>query len=479
MLKYSNFILFFTLLFSTSLTAQVNGDVWTLRECIKRAITENLDYESSRLFTRTAIINREQAYHRPFPSLNINGSYGYNFGRTIDPTSNNFIATNLGFNSLGASVSMPLFTGGQIYNSIRQAKVNVGVAQEGEAAVRRQVIITVARDYLSLLMAMEQVYIAQNQLELSREQLQRVDNLIATGAEAENARLDFVAQVATNEQNLISAKNGVATAKLTLMQSMRLEEPIGRFKVIAPTITDKDWASRPIPEVWEILPEAMEIDPRIKRDSLSLVADKYGINIAQGAYYPTLSLSGRLSSDYSTEGRTITGYKRTTNDIVIDLNGQPVTVGFPTQIPQFEKVDYFGQLRNNFGYGFVVGINIPIYNNYQTRAAVQKAEVRYLQSENQYEKSQWQVRSEVQQVVLNAQAAQRTFVARQKTVQSLKAAYENAQIRYKIGAINTMDLLNAQTAYNQAKRNLITAKYDLIFKLKVIDFYLGKDLRIQ
>ncbi len=454
-------------------------DSWTLRECILRARSESLDVRQARLGTHSVKIQNTQAHHSRFPSLNLNGSYGYNFGRTIDPTSNDFISTNLGFNSWGASVNLPLFGGGRIHNSIKQSSYELSAAYANEKSIKRQVTISVARAFLQILMAEEQVRSAEYQLRLSEKQLKRVKEFIASGVKAENASLNFKAQVSRSKENLINAQNTLTTAELDLLQLLHLNISLEDFSVQVPDLSHKEWATEQIPTIGELLPRALKIDPRIKSDSLTMLADRYGIKVAKGAFYPSLGISGSLSTNYSTEGINLLGVKNTTQDIIVQINGQPVTVGFPSQEPIYEKASYLDQLNNNFGYGFFLSLSIPIYNNYRNKAAVEQAKVNYLQSETQLERSRWQVRSEVQQIILNAQAAQQSYIAQKNTLNSLKAAYENAQLRYELGAINNFDLLSAQNEYNQAQQNLISAKYNLIFQLKVIDFYQGKLLTIQ
>ncbi len=479
-MKKLSLLIFILLCGVISITAQEPVHYWSLEDCIYRAQTKNLDYKQALLSGRSAEISKTEAIHRRFPSLDLNGSYGYNFGRTVDPTSNEFIATNLGFNSVGASTNLPLFAGGRINNAIKQADYNLAAATANEDNILRQIVLTIANTYLSILMAEEQVKNAEHQVNLSNEQIKRVDDLIESGAEARNARLDFLAQISRDEENLIMAINNLDATKLDLMQALLLDIPIDEFKLAIPEVDDTDWAKQPIPELAELLPRAIKIDPRIKADSMTVIANQYGIKIARGGFYPMLSLSGSLSSNYSTQGRILTGYETIDQRLDMEINGQPVTVTMPTEIPVFnEKPNFFEQLNSNFGYGFVVGLSIPILNNYQTRASVEQAKVNYLQAENELERTHWRIKSEIQQIILNAKASQRSYVAQQNTYEALKNAYHNAVTRYEIGAINNYDLLKAQSDFNQAEQNLTAAKYDLIFKLKVIDFYQGKLLIID
>lgn len=459
--------------------AQNNASVWTLEDCIYRAQSQSMDYKQAVLTTRSAEINKTQAQYSRYPSLNLDGSYGYNFGRTIDPTSNEFIASNLGFNSLGASINMPVFAGNRINSSIQQTQLDYASASANQENVKRQIILSVANTYLSILMAEEQVKNAEKQLDLSTKQLRRIDELIETGAEARNARLDFVAQESMSEENLIVAMNNLASTKLELMQALLLDMDIDEFNVSVPELEPEAWAEETIPSLTELLPRALHVDPRIKSDSLALRADEYGIKVARGSLYPMLSLSGSLSTNYSTQGLMLSGFETVTNRVEFDLNGQPIVAEIPTEVPIYDQPGYFEQLQSNFGYGFVVGLSVPIFNNYQNKASVEQAKVNYLHSETQLERTHWQIKSEVQQVILNAKAAQRSYIAQLRSTDALKDAYENAVTRHELGMINNYDLLQAQNEYDQANQSLTSAKYDLIFKLKVIDYYKGELITIE
>ena len=229
----------------------------------------------------------------------------------------------------------------------------------------------------------------------------------------------------------------------------------------------------------EIYQSSLKTQKNIEAGELRVRSSELGIKIAQSNYYPTLSFGGSLQTNYSNQGRRVAGFEtfRQTQDIFIDQT--PVTIGTDVEVPIFEKNPYLDQLDQNVSYGFGFNMSIPIYNNYQNKAGVEQAKIGAVRAQNSLEIVKDNLKNTVQQALADARAAKKSLDAAERNQVAQQAAYDNGVRRYELGAINTFDLNTVQNQLEQAEINLIIARYDYLFRTKVLDFYLGRPITLN
>jgi outer membrane protein len=227
--------LFVTLILTIALQVGFAQQEWSLQRCVQYAWDNNLTVQQAELSTRNAELTTRQNQFNRLPTVNGSTSLGYQFGRTIDPTTNTFNNTRIGFNSYGVSGSVTLFSGNFINNQIKQSQFNQLAAEKDADNTRQTVALSVATAYLNILLSEEQLANAQTQLELAVQQLDRTDRLIGVGQLAGNARLDLEAQVARNEQLMIEAQNALDLSLLNLKQLLQLD-PAQTLSLVRPEL---------------------------------------------------------------------------------------------------------------------------------------------------------------------------------------------------------------------------------------------------
>lgn len=422
-------------------------DVWNLERCINHALEHNLDIQQADLAVAQADINATQAKHARYPSLNGSTGLNLNFGRTVDPTNNDFITARFLSNNISLSSGVTLYNAGQISNSIKQSNVNKQSAEKNRVQRERDISLTVASAYLNTLFAEENLANSNNQLTLVQEQYKQLESLVRAGARAENELLDLEAQLATAEQNIITQENAIAISLLNLKQLLMLD-PNYDLILDRPNeveiVTDADLITFD-----EIYKAALMHQAGIQAAELDVESAKIGEKIAQSAFYPSLTLGGQIGTTYSNQAKR-----------------------FPTG----EPISYGNQLDENLSYGFGLGLQVPIYNNYRAKAGVERAKLNVLNSSIQVERQKNLLKTNVQQALADAQAAAKRYTAAQKSQRAQQRAFENAQKRFDLGSINSFDMVNARNLYDNAQTNLLIAKYDYLFKAKVIDFYMGRNI---
>ena len=229
----------------------------------------------------------------------------------------------------------------------------------------------------------------------------------------------------------------------------------------------------------EIYKSAIENQPNIKAAELDIRAAEIGEKIAKSSLYPSVNLGGSLRSNYNNQGQKLEGFRATTSDIPVGIDGIPAVLTFPGQEAIRTDNPYFNQIDENLSYGFGLGVSIPIYNNYQARAGIERAKLNRMRSALNIERRKNTLKTNVQRALADAQAASKSYQAAMKSKEAQVAAYNNSTKQYELGAINSFDFVNARSLLDNAEVSLIIAKYDYLVKAKVVDFYMGRSISLN
>ncbi len=453
-------------------------EVWSLEKCIEYAQKNSISVKQAEAGIRDSELLLKLDKSQRLPSVNGSIGGGMQFGRTIDPTTNQFRTENTTFNTYSLSANATVFNGNRINNSIDQSEINLKAAMLDAEATQYDLALQIATAYLNILLAEEQLENARNQQELSQEQLEQTDKLIRAGTLPSNERLNIVAQIARDQQAIIQAENSVAVNYLSLRQLLELDPSINmtiqRPDIEVPTDTDPD-----IYNAREVYSTALGILPAIRAGDLRVESANLGVDIARSGLFPSLTVGGSLSTNFSDRGRRLDGVRDVVDFIPVIIEDQTVNVGFPGQEAITSPNPYFAQLGDNFGQSLGITLSVPIFNRNQNRVNIERARLNVISAELQNRQTKQQVQTNVQNAVANAKAAKRSFDAAQLSVDAAEAAYRNAQKSYDLGAINTLEFTTARNTLDQAQVELIRAKYQYFFNLKVVDFYLGKPLKLN
>ena len=452
-------------------------DIWNLEKCINHAMQNNIDIQQGRLSIEQANISNKVAKHSRYPSLNGSTNLGLNFGRTIDPTNNEFITQSFLSNGISLSSNVNLYNAGRINNTIKQSEIDQESAIYTVKQSERDIALFVANAYLSVLFAEENLKNAVAQQGLNTEQFNQVESLINAGVRPANELLDLEAQIAKGEQSIIAQQNSVTISMLNLKQLLLLE-PGYQMTLERPSeveiLSDSD-----VITFDEIYTSAISNQPGIRAAELNVRSAQLGEKIAKASLYPSVSLGGTLQTNYSNQGRKLDGFNFATEDNNVLIDGVPRVITTPDVSPILIDNPYVNQLDENLSYGFGLGVSIPIYNNYQVKAGMERAKLNTMSSAINVQREKNTLKTNVQQALADAQAASKSYQAAKKSRDAQSAAYNNATKQYELGAINSFDYVNSRALLDNAEINLIIAKYDYLFKAKVVDFYMGRPISLK
>jgi outer membrane protein len=418
----------------------------SLQEAVDIAVENNLTLKRSQLNQLNNESSLMEARGQRLPSLSASASGRFNWGRSINPVTNLFEARRIGNINVSANSNVPIFAGNQINNAIQQAKVNLEVGRYNVEATQNDITLNVINLFVNVVFAKEQVNVAESQLKTSDNQLTRTSSLVEAGSLPLSEKLDMEAQRATSELELINAKNNLRLAKLNLSQQLLI--PFSEeFDVSVPDLEVEDYPLENI-NANEIYSIAVGTMPEVKAAELSIRSADYGVKIAKGAFYPTLGLGGNLFSNYVDQA----------------------TFGSPES--------FNTQISNNLSQALGLNLNIPIFSNFRNKASLQRARVQRSLSEVQSLEVKNQLRQDIETSYTNAYAARQSYQASLTRVASLEEAFRMAQQRFDVGALNSVDFQVAQNNLFGAQADLLNAKYEYIFRVKVLDFYLGKPITL-
>ena len=468
--------LLLVLFFSAAAVAQ--STPWSLEKCVNYALQNSLRIKQAQVTLRDGELSLKQGKMSRMPSVNASSGLGAQFGRTIDPFTNSFATRSITFNSFGLNAGIMLYNGGSINAGINRSKLELEARQYDMVNTSNTLSLEVARAYLTILLAQEQLENAERQLTLSKQQLEQTTKLINAGALPPNDRLDVDAQVARNEQVVVEVRNAVTGAYLNLRQLMELpaEETlvIERPQINVPEVVDE--ATFSFPSVYST---ALGNQPQIKAADIRLRAASYDITIARSGMLPTITFGGNLNTAFSSVAQRIAGINTVRQSQIVFINGQTVTIETDVPSAEFEKIPYFSQLSNNFGQSVGLNLSIPIYNNNRNSIAVERAQLGVLTQELQNRQQRQLLQTAVQQAINDARAAREAWMAGRRAVEAAQAAFDNAQKRFDLGAINALQYSTARITLDSAQVDLIRAKYQYLFNLKNVEFYMGKPLQLN
>lgn len=445
-----------------------------LQQCVEFAQMQNLQVQQAGYAISQNQLQYEQSKRNKLPNAQGSASYGYNYGFSVNPIDNQVVSSGLTSGNLSVNGGMPLYAGGQIQQTIRQNEVNVATAQMDLTQVKNNLALSVSQAYMQVLLSRELLENAKIQLNSTEEQLARTEKMIKAGSAAEMTRYALDAQYATEQLAIVNAQNNIDLAMLNLRQLLNIMPDV-KFDIVVPDLT-KFEPTNPAIVMDEVYRVAEHEQPNIKSADLRVRSAMHGIEIAKATRRPTLSAFLQTNTRFSSIAQRRTG-EFFYQDQSIMINQTPVTIS--TKVPMFEKTPFFSQLSNNWGLGTGLSLNVPIYNRGQAINNIQLAELGLKNAQNAAAVQRQNLRQTIEQANLNLKVSYSNYIATQKQIEILSQTLYNVQKQLSLGAGNNTDFTLAKNNLNRANNDLIRAKYDCLFRLKILEFYEGKPMILE
>jgi outer membrane protein len=352
-------------------------------------------------------------------------------------------------NNFYAGSNVTLFRGLVNYNTIQKNKYEVLASEQDLERFRDDVSLSIALSYLQILLNQELVAATEALVELTRQQIDRTQKMVDAGSLARGSLLELEAQAAREELQRVHVRPQLTLSLLTL--APMLELPVtDDFAVAVPVITVKDEAVDGNPAA--IFAIAEKTRPEILSAEYKLRSAEYDLAIARGNRSPRLSLGASMSTGYS------------------DKRLKPVT---------FEAYPFGEQLNDNLNYGLGFSLNIPIFNGWQVNTGIRNSKLGIENSQYALENTKKQLYKNIQQAYTDAAGALKKYNASQKAVTSMEEAFRYSEQRLNVGLVTAVEYNQAKTQLLAAQSEMAQAKYEYVFKTKVLDFYKGIPLTLE
>ena len=416
---------------------------WTLTECIERALQENISINQRRLTNKSAELTLEQSKATRIPTLSGSTSQGFNFGRSLDPYTNTYVAQNIASSSFGLNSTLSLFNGFQTVNSIKKNELDLKAGTLDLEKNMKDVTLNITLAYLQILFAYEQVENAKIQLESTQSQVEKTQKMVNSGTLPIGNLYAIESQMSTDKYSLVNAQNQLSISKVNMMQMMELPADPS-FDIYRPDMSEFGVEVLPAGTPDNIYAKALELQPEIESSEIKVASAETNLKISKGSLYPRLSLNAGINSAYSDQRlRT-----------------------FPEQ------------LNDNLSQSIRFNLSIPIFNQKQTITQIQKSEIIVSSTQLNALETRNQLRKSIEQAYNDMVAAQHNYEAVQGQLVTSETSFRDSNRKYELGMITATDFLIAKNNFETAHTNLTRAKYNYLFMSKILDFYEGNPIEL-
>jgi outer membrane protein len=420
----------------TGFSQQANKK-WSIEKCVDFAIKNNINVKQSELRSKLQEVEVNRSKMNFYPSVSATAGANYSFG---DPINNNTFNNNYGISS-----NIVLYNGYRNKNILKKSKKDCEINELNSKKIQDDITLRVVNAYLNILYNRERVRIAQDQVKVGENLVKKMQDLVDAGTKARNDLFQIEANLATNEEHLVTAENNLDLSLLDLAQILQISHKGFDVKDVQVNIkTAKLFYN----DSEIIYTKALSWRPEIESAKLNIENTEIDYTIAKSSIYPTVSASYRFGSNY--------------------LNVQDI----------LNQSSYFKQLADNRGHSVGVSVNIPIFDKYNSKYNMQRAKIQNEIASYSLENEKTNLRAIVERAFIDAKTSLKTFEAAKKSVEAQEEAFRTAKERYDIGVLTSYDFDQVRNQLVNAQSSFIQAKYNFIFRSKFLEFYYGIPIKL-
>ena len=440
-MKSAKYIIF--LLISSIIYAQSDKNILSLQDAVDLAIEKNINIKQSELNLKNSELNRSDAIGNFLPSIGVSANHQWNIGRGVNVTTNIIEEITTQFSSGNINIGLPVYSGSRNVYQLHRANLDLLASKYQLEDIKDDIKLFVANSYLQIMFNSELLGVQKSQLEITEVEYQRTKDLIESGFFSPRQIFEIEANLAAQEQNVVTAENNYRDAKLNLAQILLIDDyesfdiAYEDFSIPFSDILRKN------PK--EILEKALTFRNDIKLAETNISIAEKDIKISKTFLLPS------ITSFYSWSTR----------------------ISYLDLAPSFED-----QFDLNKGQTYGLALNIPIFQGKALRNNIERTKVNLDRLKYQYDQEKLNLENTINQAYFDLIGAIKLYEASNKTVKSLENAFEDASNQFSIGSINSFDFIQSKQRYEAAVSDNVRAKFDYIFRLKVLEFYFGLPLNI-
>jgi len=417
---------------------------WSLEDCIQYALDHNIKIKRQELAAKTSSNNYMQSKTNLLPEVGAAYYQNFNYGRTVDPTTYDFVNQNYKSQSMGASADLTLFNGLQNYNNIQKRHFDLMTDLQQLEKVKDDITLNIATDYLQILLNQELLEVAKAQYDVTQLQVDKTKKLVDVGNKALGDLLQIQAQAASDKLEVTNAQNDVKVSYLALTQLLDLDSA-GGFEIVPPQTPQLNEGAvlQNVDDVYSFAEKEM---PEIKVAEYKLKSAEKQLAMARGVRSPSLTLSAQAYTYFS------------------EL--------------QEEYYSHNEQLKNNLSKTITLGISIPIFSKFETQRDISNAKIARNDAELQLRETQLDLYKTIQQAHSDAVSALDKYKSALEAVKSNEEAFKYTEQKFGVGLVSVVEYNEGKKNLTKARSDLAQAKYEYIFKTKILDFYMGNKIQL-
>ena len=430
-------------LFLLSLSTECAAKQWSLRDCIDYALANNIQLQKAKIKEYSALEDVKQSQAALLPSLNLSTSQNVNYtpwpqqGRAT--VADGYVQSSVDkvyYNgSYSLSGNWTVWNGNKNRNNVKLNKVAAEQARLDSATTANNVLEQIAQLYVQILYSNEAIAVTKESLKTSQTNEQRGKTMVEVGKMSKADLAQLTAQRAQDEYAIVEAESNLRNYKRQLKELLQITSD-EEFDVAVPSTTD-DMALEAVPALNDVYAASLEQRPEIKNAKLGIESSDLGIKVAKAGRMPTVSLNAGVTTSTSSMSNNTWGT----------------------------------QLKNNFSLGGGVTVSIPLFDNRQTKTAINKAKLQKQSYLLDLQDKQTTLYSTIENYWLQAVTNQNKFKAARVSTESAQASYELLSEQFKQGLKNTVELMTGKTNLLQAQQNELQSKYLAILNLNMLEFY--------
>lgn len=422
---------------------------WTLEECIAHAYEHNIEIKIQELSAAEKRVVLAESKWSYAPSLSVSNSHAFSTGRVLDETTYEFVENEtVTSNSTSLVANYQIFSGLKNYYSLKRAQLDLRSSLIAVDKIRNDVRMNITAYYLEILCAEEMIRDAEQLVKELTIQEQKTAKKVETRVVTATDLLQVQSQLVDAQNNVLTARNTYDIARLNLCQLLEIND-YTTFLTIVPDTCELTHYNL-LDNYKEVLDATWGL-PELETARVEVDLARRNLQIARTAYWPTLSLSVGYGSSYS--GARQKMFQNTDGSYHYDV--------YP----------FLEQYKDNANSYVLMSLNIPIFNKLTTRKNVQRQKLAIRQAEYYLQIIEKQVKKDVMQVLIDVRTAWERYLGAQKHVVSAEEATRQISRKYDLGAATITDYNAAISAQIKARSQLLQAKYEYLFKIKILTYY--------
>lgn len=467
-MKHFQFL--FAIIFMMGWGAFAQSEIYSLEDCIKIALENNIDLRSANLRANSAKINHQQSKANILPTINGTFNLGKNDGRSIDPFTNDFINQELTFSNMGLSLDFTVFNGFRLLNAAKQNRLNRKAAEQELEAAKQDLVLSVTLAYLQVLNNKAVLGLTEQRYEATKQQLKNQEDFYKNESGNPADYADILGQLANDETSILTTQSNLNNSIQRLLRLLNLPSD---FEIDPQNLMLEVENYNLTAE--EVYKAAIENLATFKANELRIEAAKKGVSVAKSQFTPEISIFGGVNTNYSSAAQlfNLTGSTIVDTGAFVTVEGQEISVQSEQPIFETQTISYEDQLDNNLNTVIGVSVNVPLFNGFRAKNNVALEKIRVQESMLELERTHLDIKNNIAQVHFDMVAAYGRYQSLLKQVEAYEESYRINEIRFNNGVSNFLSYVTSKNNLDASRVNLENAKYDYLLRVKVLDYYRG------